>query len=246
MTPLNLRSTNAWHAAQRLSVFSIILLLGLLGPAGQAMADKDADDLLDERIEAAEDWLDDSPHDLDRQLYLAKLLHLKATQGHESSGKRSLDYLNSLHDAYPDHAVIKAYLGSAKMLKAKRIWAVWKKGDLVETGGDLILAAEDMDSENLEIQFIKAISVYRLPRWMEQFHIAKETFHELSLVAEEAAADGRLSAEQAASTLYHEAEIQLENGHKQVAKDLYYKAIELSPDSFAAEDSHKALKKLKK
>lgn len=246
MTPATPRPLSP---ASRLSaVLAVLVLLAPVASPARADAGGDPDRWLEERIERAERAVDDEPT-FEHRLLLAKLLHLKGSHGNKGAAKRSDRMFQALREDHGDDPRVLAYAGSAMMLRAKRAWLPWKKGALVEDGGELItramaLAERTPEADETEVRFVRAVSVANLPGWMEQEAVAKRDFEALAASAEQAVRDGRLSQYQAASALVHRAGYLADADREAEARELYRRAIELSPKSHAAAAAREALEDL--
>lgn len=232
------------------AALALVALAALPAGAGEASSDAPSDASPDawlrSRIERAERAVEAEPEALEARLHLAKLLHLSGSLGDKGDASRADDMLQRLRRAHPDRPRVLAYAGSAMMLRAKRTWLPWKKGDLVEAGGELIeralqRAERTPAADELEVRFVKAVSADSLPGWMGQKETARREFAALAAVAAEAVADGRLLRDQAATVLVRHAERCADEDRTDEARRLYRRAIELSPESHAAARSREAL-----
>ena len=204
---------------------------------------------LSQRIDAAEQSVRDSPDNVQRKLTLAKLLHRRGAHGHDDAAKRADRMLQKLHEAHPDHPVIAAYAGAARMMRAERTLLPWKKGELVKQGGAMIeqaleRARESRAEDELEVRYVRAVSAASLPAWMEQGELARAEFAALAEVVSEAVEQGELASHQGARVLLYHAAALREQGEIEAAKRALRKAIDLSPDSHAGAEARAALAEL--
>ena len=237
-----------------LSILAVGLTLALLAAAlllGSCMESTRADEVtpeqrLSQRIDAAEQAVREHPDDLEKQLTLAKLLHRRGAYGEEEAAERADEMLQNLYASHPDDPLVAAYAGAAKMMRARRTLLPWKKGKLVEQGGEMIeralrQARDTPADDELEVRYVRAVSAASLPQWMEQGELAREEFAELADVAAEAVRDRKLAAHQGAVVLLRHAAALREAGDIDAAKRALRKAIGLSPGSHAGAEARAVL-----
>lgn len=220
------------------------LLLSAPAPAaaardqGSAPAeDAERQATLQQRIDAVEQELEKSPDDTALRTRLAKLLHLKGVAGDTAATKRSRKLLTELREADPDNAVLQAYLGSNDLIRASRTWAVWKKGEITKAGLKRLDAAADANEENVEVRFIRGMSLLGLPQWMERRSKAEADLAWVAQRAEEAVEAGDLAGFMAASALLNHGRVLDAAGEAEQARAAWERAAALAPASEAGEEA---------
>lgn len=196
---------------------------------------------LQERIDAVENELKASPKDTALRGELAKLLHLKGVAGDTAATSRSGKLLAELAKADPDDAALAAYLGSNQLIRASRTWAVWKKGELTKAGLKMLDDAVAADEQNVEVRFIRGMSLRGLPEWMERRAMSEA---DLAFVAERAAesvASGELAPFMAASALLNHGRAQAAADKPDAARAAWEQAVHLAPDSQAGQEAQALL-----
>jgi len=230
-------------------VSCLVLALLMVGPAAAAPKDEGsapAEDAarqatLQQRIDAVEDELDQAPDDPALRTRLAKLLHLKGVAGDAAATRRSRKLLRALLEADPDDATLRAYLGSNDLIRASRTWAVWKKGEITKAGLKRLDAAAAAEQDNVEVRFIRGMSLLGLPDWMEQRAKAETDLAWVADRAEQAVAKDELAPFMAASALLNHGRVRQEAGDSDDAEAAWRQAVRLAPDSEAGQEAQALL-----
>src|SRR5690606_6670783 len=122
---------------QRLShllVFLTIVASAALSPSIGA-ADSSPDDALRQRVADAEKRVDADPDDRAARHALAEALYFLGTRGKDGkAAKRAESLFTDLHRDDREAAQPIAYLGSLKLLRSSKTWAVWDKEKLARQG----------------------------------------------------------------------------------------------------------------
>ncbi|MEM6332576.1 MAG: hypothetical protein AAF823_04475 [Planctomycetota bacterium] len=197
-----------------------------------------------ERIAAAEARIAEQPGDLAAELDLARAWYDLGVTDHRSAAKEAEKRFDELAKAHPDDAVIKAYLGSCRLLHAKREWAPWRKYELSKEGVTLMNEAVEADPENLEVRFVRAATTENLPERFEMAHVASEDYAFLA----ERLSEGQLlpnrPAGHSAFAMNRHA-LRMEWAHRpEDAIAAYRTATELAPDSRSAAEARESLERL--
>lgn len=206
-------------------------------------AEESAPETLDARVERLEKAYAEDEDNLDLKLELAKASHYLGIGGDVEAGRRAELLLLELTEKQPDDAVITAYYGSARLMKAARTWVIWKKGELAKEGIELMNEAVDAAPDDPEVRFLRGASTYHLPGW---FGLADQAEGDFAVVVETAEADveaGRLEGELAAAAFFHQALILEDDGKPQEAIEAWEIAARLAPHSRAGQDAEKELEK---
>ena len=233
------------YAARRCHLFCVAMLIAftfvMCAPDGRA--DETLPETLEEKVQRLEEAFTQEPDDPALKLELAKASHYFSIAGNADAGRRAEVLLLELTEAQPDDAVITAYYGSARLMKAARTWVIWDKGKLAQEGITLLDQAVEADPENTEIRFLRGASTYHLPSW---FGLAEQSEGDFAFVVEAAEDDvaaGRLDDELAAAAFFHQALILEDDGKKKEAIEAWEIAARLAPHSRAGQDAEEELKK---
>jgi len=162
---------------------------------------------------------------------LARALHLEGVNGDDDAAERALDILEELAVEEPRNPQVLAYLGSAKLLAAKRAFFPWSKNSLTDEGIVLLDQAVALAPDNLEIRFVRGISSYPLPTSFNRHKSACADFDVVAGRAEEAVLADKMDANLAAKTFYYHGLCLEENGRKKEARASWEKAAAIAPGS---------------
>jgi len=159
----------------------------------------------------------------------ARELHLRGAAGDEEAAEKALELLEELVRESPNDPLTLAYLGSAKLLEAKRAWLPWRKQALGEEGLGLLDQAVAGRPANLEIRFLRGMSSYPLP---SLFGRGKQAAEDFAFVAERAGRpDKGMEARVAAGACYYHGLCLEETGRGEEARAYWKRAVKLSPGS---------------
>ncbi len=230
---------------------ALAVLLGLLPLSLAAATPKDQGNAptedaarqatLQGRIDAVEAELKTSPDDASLRREQAKLLHLKGVAGDTKATTRSGKLLAELIKADDDDATLRAYLGSNHLIRASRTWAVWKKGEQTKAGLEMLDDAVAAEAENIEVRFIRGMSLLGLPQWMERRAMAEADLAWVAERAEQAVAADELAPFMAASALLNHGRVRSAAGDPDVARAAWELAAKLAPDSKAGQEAQALL-----
>ena len=167
-------------------------------------------------------------------------LHLEGVAGDDDAAERALGRLIELHGADPADNLTAAYLGSARVLAAKRYLAPWKKGETCMQGLALLDEAVESAPEDLEIRFLRAVSTYPLPAFFRRRAESAADFAWLAARCEKAVEDERLSPAVAALSLVRHGDVHAPDDLAS-ARDAWQLACELAPGTEAAREAAEKL-----
>jgi hypothetical protein len=173
------------------------------------------------------------PHDPQARLGLAKFLHYRGVDGDTAAAERAFGLLTQLATERPDDAVLRAYLGSAHLLAATRVWIPWQKGKLSLEGLALLDRAVAQARENLEIRFLRGASTYHLPFFFDRGEKAAEDFAWVTARARPAVVAGRLDPTLAAAAFFFDGECRAKRADYAGAHAAWLAAREIGPDTKA-------------
>ncbi|WP_428389001.1 hypothetical protein [Mucisphaera sp.] len=174
----------------------------------------------------------------------ARIEHLIGAAGDRKLAQAALERLQTLAKQYPDDPIIKAYLGSAKMLRAQRVWWFMTKGKLVREGGDLLEQAIQADPDNAELHALAGVSVQNLPDWMDQATRARD---EITLARELVKAEdapNRWTPAVRALILEAYGALRLELDQPDEARDAFREAVRIAPNADAGQRAAQRLSEL--
>jgi hypothetical protein len=173
------------------------------------------------------------PHDPEVRLGLAKFLHYRGVEGDTAAAERAYGLLTQLESERPDDPVLRAYLGSAHLLAATRVWVPWQKGKLSLEGLTLLDQAVAQAEENLEIRFLRGASTYYLPFFFHREEKAAEDFAWVAARARSAVAADRLDPTLAAAAFFFDGECRAKRADYAGAYAAWQAAREIGPDTKA-------------
>ncbi len=172
-----------------------------------------------------------SPDEEEERVDEAIRLHLAGVGGDREAAERGLELLIELNAKRPDAPRIVAYLGSARVLAATRMLAPWSKGRTCNEGLRLLDEAVESAPEDVEVRFVRAVSTFPIPRF---FGRARQCAADLEWVGKRcrAAVDaGDLSADIAASALFHLGLVRDRDGDSPGARAAWREAVAVAPRS---------------
>jgi hypothetical protein len=218
---------------------NLLIALALLAPlAAGKMNDQAYHEHLAERVEQRRAVLAASPQDAEAQQSLASALYYLGVAEDQAKPLKEAEQLFArLHDADPDDALVRAYLGSLALKKAKRVWAPWKKGELSKRGIMLLDAAVEAAPEDPHVRFVRAATTYHLPKEFERRDQTRADFAWLAARAEQQVGRGALPAELAAAALVRYATLVDDAAGRKLAR----RAVQLAPESHAAWEAQRLL-----
>jgi hypothetical protein len=193
------------------------------------------------RARAIEEGLRRDPRDPALRFERARLDHLAGVDGDEDAAERAEEALAALAEERRGDARVAAWLGSARLLHAKRAWAPWTKGALAEEGLALLDDAVRRAPEDLEVRFLRAVSTYALPFFYERGEAAAADFAAVSGGAEAAVRAGRLEPAIAAAALFFHGVLREEGGDPGAARDAWRRAARAGPGTPHARSAEQRL-----
>lgn len=213
--------------------------------AGSELAKSDQQVLAD-RVGAAEAKLQADPQNAQLKLALAKLLYFQGVADGGEPARRSEEMLLALRDG-PDASamnkpVLEVYLGSLTLLRAARTLAIWNKASLADEGLAMMDKAVAMSPDNPEIVFIRGVSTYHLPFFFGRAKQSAADFAWLAPRAGKAFEEGTLDAMLATAALYHHGLCVIDSD-KNAAITAWREAATLGPQTPAGKDAIKQLRK---
>lgn len=101
--------------------------------------------------------------------------HDRGVEGSESAVDEAIGILEAFLEESPDNALARAYLGSARTVKARDV-AFWNKRRWVERGVETLDAAVKEAPRSPRVRLVRAINAYNLPRMIGRYDLAAEDF----------------------------------------------------------------------
>ena len=165
----------------------------------------------------------------DPALEAAIALHYRGFQGEDEAAEDALEQLIRLEKAKPDDPRTVAYLGSARVLAATRMFAPWSKGKTCKTGLALLDRALELAPDDLEIRFVRAISTRPLPGFFGRADESCEDFAAVAKRLEAAVTTRELTPEVAALALLHHGECLAASDDVRGSRSAWRRSIQLAP-----------------
>jgi len=237
---LGRRLRTGGHRVKSTRILSALILVGLcinlcvpsLAIAEESLNSKEPPDVtLSHNTDSSEQRSGVLDNYISPEFQSARELHLRGVEGDEEMAERALETLEDLNEEDPDNPFVLAYLGSAKLLAAKRAFFPWNKSSLAEEGLLLLDRAVSLAPDNLEIRFVRGISSYPLPASFDRHESACADFAAVAGRAEEAVPAGKMDASLAAKTFYYHGLCLEENGRRKDARASWDKAAAIAPGS---------------
>ncbi|MEM0915337.1 MAG: hypothetical protein AAGB29_01345 [Planctomycetota bacterium] len=223
---------------------AVLLAALAAAPVLADAADRAYRDALLTRLEAAQAEHRDAPDSLDARVAVARAWYALGVEGEKKAAKRAEELFDELHQDDPDDPVITAYLGSCRLLHAKREWAPWRKYELSKEGVTLLNQAVDSAPDDLHARFIRAATTENLPA---QFELSDQADADFATLAERVYHDRThpgLDGEQAAYALArHAVRLEAAQNHGD-ALIAYRLAVEFAPDSRTAAKAAESIERI--
>ncbi|MEM1211170.1 MAG: hypothetical protein AAGI68_02625 [Planctomycetota bacterium] len=172
---------------------------------------------------------------------IAKADHLRGVGGDADAHARADEALEELLSADPDNPLLQAYRGSSKLIAARNATFGPIKGLHARAGGKLLDAAVAAEPDNLEIRFLRGISTVNLPRIAGRYQPALDDLRMVLDGSPDAIPAGTLDPAFAAAAALRLAQAEAEEDRSDAARNLYQQAIDLAPQSGAADQARAAL-----
>lgn len=175
-------------------------------------------------------------------LLQAKQMYLKAVEGDAEAAREAGKLLTTLREQSPSNPVIEAYFGSMQLLESGRTLLPWKRAKLAKEGLIALDDAVTRAPESLEVRYLRAISLFHLPKFFKREQQAAQDFSKLASRVVPAARSGIIDPRFAASALYHHGIFLHRQGRTQEAEEFWRGAAEIAPQSRAAAQALTRLK----
>lgn len=188
-----------------------------------------------DRIEVVEAALRDRPGDETLRFELARLLVREAVDGDRTAAERCLEMLEGLDRRRPDDPLVLAYLGTARLLEAKRLRAFWRKGSVAKDGLRLLDRAVMLAPEDVEIRFLRGRSTYAIPFFFGRRDEAARDLAWAAARAPRAVSAGTMPPDMAAAAFFYHGVCLDERGDEVAAREAWASASRIAPDSHHAE-----------
>jgi hypothetical protein len=175
------------------------------------------------------------------KLAAAKDLFYQSIAGDQKALPRAQAILEELGGSDSPDAEVVAYTGAADLLQANRSDSVWDKVRLAREGLDLQDKAVKDAPDNLEVRFLRGVTDYQLPKYVNRHDQGVEDLAAVAHVAEDAARAGRLDKRAAAAALVYHGKALEEKYKIPDALAAWQAAVRISPDSPGGIDAAKHL-----
>jgi len=220
-------------AAATVLALALASILLAFNPAAAHAAETDdaRQQALLTQLEAAQQAHRDDPDAYATNLALARAWYDLGLTDDRKAAARAEKRFDQLLDDHPGDAVATAYLGSCRLLHAKREWAPWRKYELSKEGVQLMNTAVDLAPDDMQVRFVRATTTENLP---QRFELGDQADADFAWLAERILAgetiDG-LPADHAAHALVRHA-VRLEAaGQHDDALVAYRHVLMIAPDS---------------
>lgn len=155
------------------------------------------------------------------QMEPIRKLHLRGVEGDKKAVDEALTLLEPLYQDHPDNAVFRVYRGSCLTLKGRDVYWPPKKLDYAREGFSEMDKAVEMDPENKEVRFIRAMCGLNVPKFFNRLDESIEDFDFLVSILDQA--DHR--DEDGAMIYYYAAKGYLKADNKEKAALMLKKSI---------------------
>lgn len=174
----------------------------------------------------------------------AVALHLRGVAGDDEAAAEALERLAELHRRYPEDPQVISYLGSARVLAARRVLTPWSKGRTCRRGLALLDDAVSRAGHRPEIRFLRAVSTYPLPWFFERREQCARDLRWLAQRWEAAVREGSLTPAMAALALLYHGEICASRDEPERAREAWETASRLCPDRGPGRRAEQHLRRL--
>lgn len=158
-------------------------------------------------------------------------LHFLGVWGDTQAAQEALERFESLAQQGPDDPVVLAYLGSAQLLEATRLFLPWKKGDACRRGLTTIDRAVGLAPENLEVRFLRATSTYALPSFCGRVEESRADLDWLGERWEHGLQEGKITRGMAAALLFKLGNSLRDRERLESARTAWRRAAQVAPRS---------------
>lgn len=179
----------------------------------------------------------DPPGNSTTALETARRLHLRGVEGDEAAAVRALELLESLEPGSPESPLLLAYLGSARVLEARRFFLPWKKGEALKRGLPLLDRAVELAPGSWEVRFFRAVSTHPLPSFIGKVEQCREDLDWLIRHGDRVRDGGEARAAELALVHLHRASLHSRTGDVELARQDLQEAIRLAPGSQPAREA---------
>src|SRR6185437_8236804 len=153
----------------------------------------------------------------------------------------AVQILDSLGGSDSGNPEVIAYLGACKLLQASHTAFFVEKAALGRDGLALEDRAVAEAPDNLEVRFLRGVTNYQLPKFLNRFALAAQDLAAVARVAEQAALDGRLDPRAASADLDYHGKV-LEDSYNAAGAIAAWKAaVRLDPTGPGGRDALKHL-----
>jgi hypothetical protein len=172
--------------------------------------------------------------------------HLLGVRGDNVAAADALERLIALRKRYPEDPSVLSYLGSARVLAARRTLLPWEKGRTCEEGLALLDEAVSLARDEPEIRFIRAVSTYPLPSFFGRRDQCAEDLRWLAERWQAAVKAGAMTDLMAALALLYHGEICASGTDIDAAREAWETVVQLCPDENPARLARARLQELAK
>jgi len=176
-----------------------------------------------------------------QKLAAAKDLFYQSIAGDREALPRAQAILEELGGSDSPDSEVVAYTGAACLLQANRSDSVWDKARLAREGLDMQDKAVKNAPDNLEVRFLRGVTNYQLPKFLNRHDQGVDDLAVVAHVAEDAVPGRRLDKRAAGAALVYHGKALEEKYKIPEALDAWQAAARISPDSPGGVDAAKHL-----
>jgi len=169
----------------------------------------------------------------------ARRLHLAGVDGDAEAAEAAHERFQALHEQHPEQPLIRAYLGSAKLLLSRDATLPWNKQAHAEAGGEHLNAAVEAAPDDIPVRLVRAASTIELPGF---FNVADQTRADIHWLTEQyEKSDPALDDATRARIAHLMGRQQRIDDRPESAQRWFRRAIEHAPDTRAGRAAERAL-----
>lgn len=171
----------------------------------------------------------------------AKDLFYAAVAGDRQALGEAGQILEALGGGRSSDPEVVAYLGACKLLEASHAIFFLQRAALGNEGLALEDRAVAAAPQDLEVRFLRGVTNYQLPRFLNRYSVARADLAMVAQVAEQAASEGRLDPRAAAADLDYHGKALEQQYDAAGAIRAWQAAVRVAPESPGGRDAAKHL-----
>ena len=176
-----------------------------------------------------------------RDLVAARAPYYAGVNGNRDAIVDAKQRFAALEQQHPHDPTLEAYQGSLELIEASHTWALSRKHALSVEGIELMDLAVNTDPNNLEARFVRALTTWHLPFFFHRKEIAENDLLFLGPRSEQAARNGTLPPNIAATALDYWGQVLVERNQPTAAREAFAAAVRVDKSCVAGADALKRL-----